>query len=701
VTMEVELSGREAYVDFLRNYRDRSGSLKYMERIRRMINLRQKSLIVDYLDLYTYRLDLAMELVENPQRSLKDFADAIREIVLVEDPEYAEKTGEFYPRIRGLPETTPIRSIRADYIGRLVQIEGIVTRVTPIKEKMIKAAYRHVIQDPNCDSEIFLYPEEGELEDRLERPIICPRCQRSGGKFELIREKSVFVDWQKISVQEKPEETPGGQLPRSIEVRLTRDLVDIARPGDRVTIVGIVRLSHDSQTKPYFTPFIEAISVNVSQKMLEEVVITREDEEKIRELASDPWIVQKIVLSIAPSLYGMWSEKESIAYLLFGGVPKFTPDGTRIRGDIHVLLVGDPGTGKSQILQSAVKLAPRGVYTSGKGSTAAGLTAAVLRDTTTGEWYLEAGALVIADGGIAAIDEIDKMREEDRSAIHEAMEQQTVSIAKAGIVASLNSRTSVLAAGNPKFGRYDESLSIPENLNLPPPIVSRFDLIWLLKDKPNEKKDRALAEYVLNVHSDVDKFAPPINPDLLKKYISYARRYIKPRISREAAKLIEEFYVNMRKKALEIERAMESGGPPLIPITTRQLEALIRLTEAHARLKLKQVADEEDAEAAIRLMDEFLHNINLDVETGLPDIDSLTTGRTRRKREIIKMVTKIIKELSSTSEKKCALIDDIYEKAKTRDITVDEVKEVIGILSREGSVFYRMEKNKKCYSLVE
>ncbi len=701
MTIEVELSGREAYVDFLRNYRDRTGSLKYMERIRRMINLRQKSLVVDYLDLYTYRLDLAMELVENPQRSLKDFAEAIREIVLVEDPEYAEKAGEFYPRIRGLPETTPIRSIRADYIGRLVQIEGIVTRVTPIKEKMIKAAYRHVIQDPNCDGEIFLYPEEGELEDRLERPIICPRCQRSGGKFELIREKSVFVDWQKISVQEKPEETPGGQLPRSIEVRLTRDLVDIARPGDRVTIVGIVRLSHDSQSKPYFTPFIEAISVNVSQKMLEEVVITREDEEKIRELASDPWIVQKIVLSIAPSLYGMWSEKESIAYLLFGGVPKYTPDGTRIRGDIHVLLVGDPGTGKSQILQSAVKLAPRGVYTSGKGSTAAGLTAAVLRDTTTGEWYLEAGALVIADGGIAAIDEIDKMREEDRSAIHEAMEQQTVSIAKAGIVASLNSRTSVLAAGNPKFGRYDESLSIPENLNLPPPIVSRFDLIWLLKDKPNEKKDRALAEYVLNVHSDVDKFTPPVNPDLLKKYISYARRYVKPRISREAAKLIEEFYVNMRKKALEIERAMESGGTPPIPITTRQLEALIRLTEAHARLKLKQVADEEDAEAAIRLMDEFLHNINLDVETGLPDIDSLTTGKTRRKREIIKMVTKIIKELSSTSEKKCALIDDIFERAKTRDITPDEVKEVIGILSREGSVFYRMEKNKKCYSLVE
>ncbi|MEB3756433.1 MAG: Minichromosome maintenance protein MCM, partial [Desulfurococcales archaeon] len=297
MAIEVELAGREAYIDFLRNFRDRSGALKYMERIRRMINLRQKSLIVDYLDLYTYKLDLAMELVENPQKSMKDFAAAIREIVLVEDPDYAEKAGEFYPRIRGLPETTPIRSIRADYIGRLVQVEGIVTRVTPIKEKMIKAAYRHIIQDPNCDGELFYYPEEGELEDRLEKPLICPRCGRSGGKFELVREESVFVDWQKISVQEKPEETPGGQLPRSIQVRLTRDLVDIARPGDRVTIVGIVRLSHDTQTKPYFTPFIEAISVSVSQKMLEEVVITREDEEKIRELASDPWIVQKIVLS--------------------------------------------------------------------------------------------------------------------------------------------------------------------------------------------------------------------------------------------------------------------------------------------------------------------------------------------------------------------------------------------------------------------
>ncbi len=699
MTIEVELSGREAYVDFLRNYRDRSGALKYMEKIRRMINLRQKSLIVDYLDLYTYRLDLARELVDNPQKSLEEFAEAIRDIVIVEDPEYAEQAAEFYPRIRGLPETTPIRSIRADYIGRLVQIEGIVTRVTPIKEKMIKAAYRHIINDEACDGELFYYPEEGEIEDRLEKPLVCPRCGRSGGKFELIREKSVYVDWQKITVQEKPEETPGGQLPRSIEVRLTRDLVDIARPGDRVTIVGIVRLSHDSQSKPYFTPFIEAISVNVSQKMLEEVIITREDEEKIRELASDPWIVHKVILSIAPSLYGMWSEKESIAYLLFGGVPKYTPDGTRIRGDIHVLLVGDPGTGKSQLLQSAVKLAPRGVYTSGKGSTAAGLTAAVLRDTTTGEWYLEAGALVIADGGIAAIDEIDKMREEDRSAIHEAMEQQTVSIAKAGIVASLNSRTSVLAAGNPKFGRYDESLTIPENLNLPPPIVSRFDLIWLLKDRPNEGKDRALAEYVLNVHSDVEKFSPPINPDLLKKYISYARRYVKPRISREAAKLIEEFYVSMRRKALEV--TSDKGGPPPIPITTRQLEALIRLTEAHARLKLKQVADEEDAEAAIRIMDEFLHNINLDVETGLPDIDSLTTGRTRRKREAIKTITRIIRELSSESEKKCALIDDIIERAKTRDIPDDEVKDILTMLHREGTIFFRTEGGKRCYSLVE
>ena len=358
----VPLNDVEAVKDFIRNYRDAQLGIKYMHRLRRMINLRQRSLIIDYIDLYRYNDALARKMIEEPDNVLRSASRAIYDIVLAEDPDYAAQVDEFYARVRGLPESKPIRSIRSDDIGKLVQIEGIVTRVTPIKEKMVKAAYRHIIGDERCDGELFLYPEEGEIEDVIEKPMVCPRCGLTGGKFELLKEKSVYVDWQKIVVQERPEETPGGQLPRSIEVRLTRDLVDITRPGDRVSIVGVVRLSQDSRTKPYFTPFIDAISVDVSQKMLEEVVITREDEEKIRELASDPWIVHKVTLSIAPSLYGLWDEKESIAYLLFGGVQKQTPDGVR-RGDIHVLLVGDPGTGKSQLLQSAIRLAPRGIYT--------------------------------------------------------------------------------------------------------------------------------------------------------------------------------------------------------------------------------------------------------------------------------------------------------------------------------------------------
>jgi len=291
-------------------------------------------------------------------------------------------------RIQGLYETTKIRDVKTSHIGKLVQIEGIITRMRPVRSKMIKAAFRH--EKEGCNAE-FLWPEgEDELiEDKIERPPVCPVCHEAGGRFVLLRDKSIYIDWQELTLQERPEDVPGGQMPRSIAVELTEDLVDIARPGDLVTVVGIVEPSPAGSDKsPLFELRVRANSLRVSEKILEEVAITREDEEKILELAKDPWVRERIVASIAPSIYGHWDLKEAIALQLFSGVQKVMPDGTRIRGDIHVLFVGDPGVAKSQLLQSASRIAPRSVFTSGKGSTAAGLTAAVLKDpkTTSTSW---------------------------------------------------------------------------------------------------------------------------------------------------------------------------------------------------------------------------------------------------------------------------------------------------------------------------
>jgi len=468
---------------------------------------------------------------------------------------------------------------------------------------------------------------------------------------------------------------------------LTSDLVDTARPGDRVTAIGVLRVMPTSSAqrgvgRSVFSFYIDANYVDIQQKVLEEVEITREDEEKIRELARDPWVREKIISSIAPAIYGHWDIKEAIALLLFGGVPKNLPDGTRIRGDIHVLLVGDPGTAKSQLLQYTSRIAPRGIYTSGKGSTAAGLTATVLRDKVTGEYYLEAGALVLADGGVASIDEIDKMREEDRSAIHEALEQQTVSIAKAGIVARLNARAAVLAAGNPKFGRYDLNQPISKNIDLPPTILSRFDLIFAVQDIPDKDRDSLLAKHILGIHTDIERAKPMIDAQLLKKYISYARRYVKPRLSEDAKKLLEEFYVNTRLAGLTTE---EKGKPSPIAITPRQLEALIRLAEAHAKMALKTKATIEDAEEAIRLMYVTLRKVGFDIETGVIDIDLVEIGVSRSKqlriRDFVKFVDKLLEEYGEIS------YNDLVKQAEEKGFDRELVMETIRKLKKEGVLY--------------
>ncbi len=557
---------------------------------------------------------------------------------------------------------------------------------------MIRAYFRH----DKCGGEFRWPMSENEiLGEKVERPGICPVCGEGGGKFTLVREKGEFIDWQKIVVQERPEDVPGGQIPRSIEVHLTKDLVESVRPGDRVKVVGIVGLEQYSSTGTLYGLYMEANSVVLEEKVLEEITISKEDEVKILELARDPWIRERIVASIAPTIYGHWDLKEAIALLLFGGVPKQRPDGTRTRGDVHVLFVGDPGAAKSQLLQSAARIAPRVVYTTGKGSTAAGLTAAVLRDPRTGEYYLEAGALVLADGGVAVIDEFDKMSKDDRGVIHEAMEQQTVSIAKAGIKATLSARASVLAAGNPKFGYYDPSKSFVDNVDLPAPIISRFDLIFVVRDIIDRRRDEMLASYVLEVHSNVEKFSPDIDLDLLRKYIAYARKYVKPKLTPQAKRLLKEFYVEMRNSALQY--SSQEGAKP-IPITARQLEALIRLTEAYARMALKTEATEEDAIAAIRIMLSVLSSIGLDIETGSIDVGIIMTGASFHTRKVMGLVTDVIKEIVLEGGKPCAKAPEIEKVMSERyKVPPEKVRDVLEKLYMQGTIY---QVRSDCYKVA-
>jgi len=674
-----DLLGR--VLDFLESVRGGDGSIKYRLRIREAIANNARSVAIDYMDIVGFDEDLARLVIEKLEEMVEIFSQALTQAAKTE---YILFTGSLSPRFRGLPQSISIREIRSEHVGRLVQIDGIVVKMTPPKQRIVRAMWHHI--NPEC-GEKFYIDVKGET---IEKPPYCPRCGLSSGIFKMVEEESIYIDHQRIAVGEPPESVPSGQMPRQIQVILESDLVDRVRPGDKVQVVGIARLGgtgSQRRSKAVYEVEIYANNIETGVKGVEEIDLSEEDIEEIKKLARDPLITRKIISSIAPAIYGHWDVKEAIALLLFGGVPKQRSDGTRIRGDIHVLIIGDPGTAKSQLLQFTSKVAPRGIYTTGKGSTAAGLTAAVVRDKNTGEYYLEAGAMVLGDMGVVCIDEIDKMRDEDRTAIHEALEQQTVSISKAGIHATLNARASVLAAGNPRYGRYIDDRPLIDNINLPVTILSRFDLIFVLKDQPSVEEDRLLAEHITSVHSSFEEIKPPIDPGLLRKYIAYAKRYVKPKLSEEARKMISDFFVEMRRASAENKEAP-------IAITARQLEALIRLTEAHARMRLSSIAIEEDAAEAIRLMKTMLEMVGIDIESGSLDIDTIMTGKPKSRREKMIVIEDIIKELSSTSQLGCASVKDILSRAKEMGIEEEMTEKMLSQLSKEGIIY---EKTSGCY----
>ena len=655
---------KEKLRDFL-SQRKISGKLEEVESTGKV------SLVVDFEDLMSYEYEEKKSLAEVLQDSPHHFFKVANELL-------AEKTGrpKMQLRVKGAMESIKIRNLRAEHVGKFIQVEGILTRASEIKPEIREALFRCL----HC-GELNTVLQSGD--EGYREPLSCqnPNC-RKRGPFKLEVEKSEFRDWQSLRIQERHEELRGGRMPMMLDCIVRDDLVDVAVPGNHVVMTGILEVFQEGgfkQKKKTFHKILDISYLEVMQKGVEETELTDEDEKKIKEMIKDPWLYNKIVQSVAPSVHGYEAVKEGIALMLFGCDPLELLDKTRVRGDIHILLTGDPGVAKSMMLSWTAGVAPRGLYTSGKKATGAGLTATAVRDELGGGWTLEAGALVIADGGVACIDEFDKMAEEDRSAILEALEQQTISVAKAGIVATLNSRTSVLAASNPKMGRLDRSRNLVQQIGLEPVILSRFDLIFIIRDEPHGEMDKKIARHMLELHRKPEIAKPPIDSEMLRKLVIYGRKYIHPRLKEEKViKKMEEFYVKNRSVA-------ERGEAP-VPITPRQLESMIRLAKASARMHFREEVTEEDVTRAIELISKYLHEAGFDASTGRVDVDIILTGRSKSQREKIQRVMDLIGEVEN-KHGGMAPVEEIVRRAKEEGIEENFVMRVVEEEKRDGFLY--------------
>lgn len=647
---------------------------KYREQLSQLSATGKTCLNIKFADVFAHDQQLAELLVNDPPAFMKHAKNAAIEQLSIEDPNCQVNVEDLNIRVYDLYRATALREVGALQISNLIMVTGIVIRSSVVKPKALKACF----ECRRCGSRQIIVQSDAS-KTFLRTPLLCsaPECRREG-PFTFVEEESTFVNEQEIWVQESPDELPPGQLPRSLHLKLYDDLVDVARPGDNVSVVGIVRTLPRKVKGGVMSTFDIFIDVNSIAVLGKEQAALPDPEEiaKIQELAKDPFIHRKIISSIAPSIYGYEHIKEAISYLLFGGVPKDMED-IKIRGEINILLIGDPGTAKSQLLRYVSRLAPRGLFTSGKGTTGVGLTAAVIKDQSTGEYQLEAGALVLADKGTACIDEMDKMHESDRETIHETLEQHTVSIAKGGIVATLNARAAVLAAANPLLGRYNNSAAITENIALPVTLLSRFDLIFLMKDEPEETKDKALSSHILRLHTG-NAGVPVIAPELLRKYISYARQ-ITPRLSLEAVERINSFYLQMRKASTEANSPLAIGP--------RQLEALTRLSEARAKAALRENVTVEDAEAAIALTMKYLQEVGIDPGSGKVDITMLNTGQPKGTRDKLGLIINLVVEMQREQGEMVETTYLVDKLEKTHGIQASESNRLISKLLHDGVLF--------------
>ncbi|KAK1756877.1 DNA replication licensing factor mcm2 [Echria macrotheca] len=627
----VQRSIKREFKAFLTQFTDDSGSSVYGNRIRTLGEINAESLEVSYEHLASSKAILAYFLANSPAEILKIFDEVAMEAVLLHYPDYERIHSEIHVRIFDLPVHYTLRQLRQSHLNCLVRVSGVVTRRTGVFPQL-----KYVKFDcTKCGVTLGPFQQESNVEVRI---TYCQSCQ-SRGPFTLNSEKTVYRNYQKLTLQESPGTVPAGRLPRHREVILLWDLIDKAKPGEEIEVTGIYRNNYDAQLNnrngfPVFATILEANNVVKAHDQLAGFRMTEEDEHEIRRLSRDPQIVDKIINSIAPSIYGHTDIKTAVALSLFGGVAKNTRGAHHIRGDINVLLLGDPGTAKSQILKYVEKTAHRAVFATGQGASAVGLTASVRRDPLTSEWTLEGGALVLADRGTCLIDEFDKMNDQDRTSIHEAMEQQTISISKAGIVTTLQARCGIIAAANPIGGRYNSTIPFSANVELTEPILSRFDILCVVRDTVEPAEDERLARFIVGSHSrshpltsggsqgdttagekgqstEVEhdsaateggesqkKKEGDIPQELLRKYILYARERCSPKLYHMDEDKVARLFADMRKESLA------TGA---YPITVRHLEAIIRISEAFCRMRLSEYCTSQDIDRAIAVtVDSFV-----------------------------------------------------------------------------------------------
>jgi replicative DNA helicase Mcm len=652
----------EKFLTFLEDY--------YKDKILVALNEGRNSIEIDFHELEKYDIEIADYLLENPDELLTVVESSLGEL----DPLLSDK--RFHLRFFNLPEdrNVRIRNLRAEHIGKLIVVDGIVKRASEVRPEV----YEITFQCPSCNELIVVKQEARSLKG----PDACPNCGNKKG-FKQVSEK--FYDTRWIVIEE-PFEITSGERPSDLIVYLKEDLVTPKMqfktdPGNRIKVTGILRQlprKVKGSISKQMEIYLDAIHVESVETEWEEIEITEEDEKKIIELAKDPQIYDKLVASIAPTIYGLEDIKLAIALQLFGGEEHIQKDKSRVRGEIHILLIGDPSTAKSQLMKVASTLIPRARYVSGKGITGVGITATVVRDEELfGGWVLEAGALVLCNKSLLAIDEFEKIEKQDMIAMHEAMEMGQISIAKANIVATLPAKTSILAGGNPKFGRFDPYLPIKEQIEVPETILSRFDLKFAIRDIPNPETDEKIVSHILQArHFGGEAAQPPIPPELFRKYVAYARKNCHPKLTPEAAEEIKKFFLNLRSKYVE-------GSP--VSITFRQYEALVRLAEASARVQLRNEVSREDALRAIRLMSVSLRQLGFEPQIGTIDIDRVEGARaTAMQRSKIRTVISLIEELEKTYGKEIPF-DEIVKKAKSSGI--EDIEEILRKMQQEGVIY--------------
>ena len=664
----------------------------YKKEIERLVQEypQKRSLNVDFKHLEEYDYELADELLDNPGYLLDASELAVQQIEIP-----TLEIEKFAPHIRffNLPKDREplIRDIGSEYLNKLVSVEGVISQITDALPKLKMATW----QCNRCGN-TYKTPQESYQE---KVPAFCECRHRD---FSLVPEQSEFIDYQKVKIQEPLEKLHGQEQATYLDVYLADDLVHRVNAGDKVRFVGVLKLrppkGKDKKGIVYGRD-LQVVHVEETDREFDEVEVSPEEEKEIKKLSKNPKVYEMLIGSIAPAIYGHENVKESIILQLFGGVKKELPGEQKIRGNVHILLVGDPGTGKSQILTATNSIAPKSIYTAGRTTSGIGLTAAAVKDDFgEGGWTLKAGALVLSSGGVCMADELDKMAPEDRVALHEAMEQGMISVAKAGMVTRFRADTSILAAANPKFSRFDAFQPFIDQIEMPASLISRFDLFFMIRDVLDRTKDEQISEHILRTHKAgeiisqykkkgkkldiaqndaLKKIATPqIEIGLLRKFISFARQNSFPIMDNEAHSAINDFYMSLR------DMGRKEGS---YAATHRQLEGLVRLSEASARVRLSDVVEKKDAERAIRLVRASLQDLVTDPETGKIDYDIIATGQTHTQVTNMKKILNIVK--GKTQDTDMVPVQDVLEEAKAENISEDKARDLIEKLEKKGELY--------------